>query len=383
MKSIRTTLVVSVVFFFVAGTAAAQCSWVSQSSSISETCGSIGIGVANPLYLLHMVFNSNNPTPQVTLQNTSTGSGATTTLQALNDLGTECSFSVTGSQWTAYGAATANTGVVYANSPNGMVIMADNAAGALKFSCGGPTEKMRLDATGHLGVGTASPTSRMQVAGDLRVGTNGSNTDVTLFTDTPATMNNVSYAEINSISPVTVPASGQTTRTALHLKNATATGQGTNQIDLVVDGTISGAKVIGAVYQDLAEWVNATEALEPATVVVLDRAHDNQVAPSTTAYDTTVAGVVSENPGLILGVGAAGKEKIATTGRVRIKADATGAPIRIGDLLVTSDVPGTAMKSQPIDVGGAKIHRPGTIIGKALQALPGGRGEILVLLSMQ
>jgi len=272
---------------------------------------------------------------------------------------------------------------VYANSPNGMVIMADNAAGALKFSCGGPTEKMRLDATGHLGVGTASPTSRMQVAGDLRVGTNGSNTDVTLFTDTPATMNNVSYAEINSISPVTVPASGQTTRTALHLKNATATGQGTNQIDLVVDGTISGAKVIGAVYQDLAEWVNATEALEPATVVVLDRAHDNQVAPSTTAYDTTVAGVVSENPGLILGVGAAGKEKIATTGRVKIKADATGAPIRIGDLLVTSDVPGTAMKSQPIDVGGAKIHRPGTIIGKALQALPGGRGEILVLLSMQ
>jgi len=116
---------------------------------------------------------------------------------------------------------------------------------------------------------------------------------------------------------------------------------------------------------------------------VLDRAHDNQVAPSTTAYDTTVAGVVSESPGLILGVGAAGKEKIATTGRVKIKADATGAPIRIGDLLVTSDVPGTAMKSQPIDVGGAKIHRPGTIIGKALQALPGGRGEILVLLSMQ
>ena len=86
---------------------------------------------------------------------------------------------------------------------------------------------------------------------------------------------------------------------------------------------------------------------------------------------------------LILGVGAAGKEKIATTGRVKIKVDATGAPISIGDLLVTSDVPGTAMKSQPIDVGGAKIHRPGTVIGKALQALPGGRGEILVLLSMQ
>ena len=41
------------------------------------------------------------------------------------------------------------------------------------------------------------------------------------------------------------------------------------------------------------------------------------------------------------------------------------------------------MKLQPIDVGGAKIHRPGTVVGKALQALSSGRGEILVLLSLQ
>jgi hypothetical protein len=41
------------------------------------------------------------------------------------------------------------------------------------------------------------------------------------------------------------------------------------------------------------------------------------------------------------------------------------------------------MKSQPIDVGGMKIHRPGTLIGKALEPLAGGQGEILVLLSLQ
>jgi hypothetical protein len=41
------------------------------------------------------------------------------------------------------------------------------------------------------------------------------------------------------------------------------------------------------------------------------------------------------------------------------------------------------MKSQPIDVGGIKIHRPGTLIGKALEPLPSGHGEILVLLSLQ
>ena len=50
---------------------------------------------------------------------------------------------------------------------------------------------------------------------------------------------------------------------------------------------------------------------------------------------------------------------------------------------VTSDEAGTAMKSEPVDVGGVKMHRPGTIIGKALDPLPSGRGEILVLLSLQ
>jgi hypothetical protein len=41
------------------------------------------------------------------------------------------------------------------------------------------------------------------------------------------------------------------------------------------------------------------------------------------------------------------------------------------------------MRSEPIDVGGVKIHRPGTLIGKALQELPQGEGDILVLLSLQ
>jgi hypothetical protein len=155
----------------------------------------------------------------------------------------------------------------------------------------------------------------------------------------------------------------------------------TSALNVVGDINVSGN--INAKYQDVAEWVDASEALEAGTVVVLDPSHDDQVMPSASAYDTSVAGVVSASPGLILGTGAAGKEKIATTGRVKVRVDATRAPIRIGDLLVTSDVAGTAMRSQPLDVAGAKFHRPGTVIGKALQALPEGRGEILVLLSLQ
>ncbi|MEK6375757.1 MAG: hypothetical protein AABO58_24015 [Acidobacteriota bacterium] len=148
-------------------------------------------------------------------------------------------------------------------------------------------------------------------------------------------------------------------------------------------GDISADGQINAKYQDVAEWVDASSDLEPGTVVVLDPSHDNRVMPSRAAYDTAVAGVVSSTPGLVLGVKAAGMETIATTGRVKVKVDAARAPIAIGDLLVTSDVAGTAMKSEPIDVGGTKIHRPGTVVGKALQAFSDGQGEILVLLSLQ
>lgn len=105
--------------------------------------------------------------------------------------------------------------------------------------------------------------------------------------------------------------------------------------------------------------------------------------PSATAYDTAVAGVVSAQPGLLLGEGSPSKEMIATTGRVYVHATAANGAIGVGDLLVTSSESGMAMRSEPIDVGGVKIHRPGTLIGKALEPLQLGDGEILVLLSLQ
>ena len=50
---------------------------------------------------------------------------------------------------------------------------------------------------------------------------------------------------------------------------------------------------------------------------------------------------------------------------------------------MTSDIAGVAMKSEGVNLGGVQIHRPGTIIGKALEPLAKGSGEILVLLSLQ
>lgn len=140
---------------------------------------------------------------------------------------------------------------------------------------------------------------------------------------------------------------------------------------------------ITAVYQDLAEWVPATGDVPAGTVVVVNPEANNEVSPSSHAYQTSVAGVVSDKPGVLLGKPGDDKAKVATTGRVKVRVDASHGAIRPGDLLVTSDKPGVAMKSEPVNVGGVEIHRPGTLVGKALEPLASGEGEILVLLSLQ
>ncbi|HZS10467.1 MAG TPA: hypothetical protein VFD58_36905 [Blastocatellia bacterium] len=155
------------------------------------------------------------------------------------------------------------------------------------------------------------------------------------------------------------------------------------QAKLDVAGDLNVTGNIAAKYQDVAEWVPARQPLAAGTVVSLDVTRPNAVAPSARAYDSRIAGVVSSQPGVILGEGGAGKVLVATTGRVKVRVDASRHPIRIGDLLVTSNRSGVAMRSRPVRVGSTLIHRPGTIIGKALEPLARGQGEILVLLSLQ
>src|SRR5260370_20859881 len=128
--------------------------------------------------------------------------------------------------------------------------------------------------------------------------------------------------------------------------------------NMTVDGNLA------AKYQDLAEWVPSSEQLPTGTVVVLDSTKSNQVIASSVSYDTRVAGVISDQPGIALGERGANKVLVATTGRVRVKVDATHSPIQVGDLLVASDIPAMAMKSEPVNIGGMQRHRPGPQIGK-------------------
>lgn len=160
-------------------------------------------------------------------------------------------------------------------------------------------------------------------------------------------------------------------------------GQNTGGGNYTFPGNVIVNGNIAAKYQDVAEWVESSQELPAGTVVVLDTTKSNRVVASTQSYDTRIAGVISLRPGLALGEEGEGRVLVATTGRVRVKVDATNSPINIGDLLVTGDKEGVAIKSIPVEICGVRIHRPGTLIGKALEPLTNGVGEILVLLSLQ
>ncbi|HSB12229.1 MAG TPA: hypothetical protein VLM38_22270 [Blastocatellia bacterium] len=363
--------------------AKAQCQWDAGTGKITQTCGNVGIGTTSPSFKLDVLGNSRI-----------SGSNAQLQIDGIK---------VGGNSW-----------LMQTVDADGRYRIYDNTSFA---------ERITILQTGNVGIGTMSPGRLLDLvstsSGEDGIRVTGSAVSrLDLWSTNPnAGSRNWTFRPDNYVygdfglfqsnARLGDPFGGTGTN-RLYIKNdgkvgigttaptamlhvigtatfsgATSTGTLTVTGDESVSGNVSVTGNIAAKYQDVAEWVPATYNIAPGTVVTLDPEHSNHVLASSRAYDTRVAGVVSEKPGVILGEGGEGKVLVATTGRVRVKVDATDGPIRVGDLLVTSDKEGIAMRSQPLDLGGTPIHRPGTLIGKALEPLEKGVGEILVLLSLQ
>lgn len=303
----------------------------------------------------------------------------------------------TGINWALNNSAGNVTDYAYVNSAivSNTAGAEDGTLGFFTVKSGTLTQQAIIDQNGKVGIGTTAPLGPL----DVRVSPNGYaglliNYSSNSYLRAGATSGDVHIGDvitrnvlIGEAGGVSVGIGTPTPNSNYKLDvngntnvagNISVTGTG----NITAAGTIEGGN-IKAKYQDVAEWVPASEQIPFGTVVVLDSTKSNHVIQSTQSYDTRVAGVISEQPGITLGESGANKVLVATTGRVLVKVDASRAPIHIGDLLVTSDIPGVAMKSEPVNVGGVQLHRPGTLIGKALEPLAKGSGKILVLLSLQ
>jgi hypothetical protein len=144
----------------------------------------------------------------------------------------------------------------------------------------------------------------------------------------------------------------------------------TNAGDVIVHGTFFSNSV------DYADRLPAETGIEAADVVVIGA--DGVLRRSSRANETDVAGVYSTRPGM---VGRQEEETrptipVALAGVIPVKAVVENGAIHPGDLLVSSSSPGRAMRA-PSD------PRPGTVIGKAMQPLENGEGQIRMLVMLR
>ena len=111
---------------------------------------------------------------------------------------------------------------------------------------------------------------------------------------------------------------------------------------------------------DLAEWTPSEEILEAGQIVSIDENNKEKISKSNTDYDSKVAGIISTQPGWLIGEKTTGNEyMLALSGRVPTKVNLKNGAIKSGDLITTSTLPGIGMKAT----------KAGHIVGKAMEDL--------------
>ncbi|MHC4621194.1 MAG: hypothetical protein ACYTEQ_25890 [Planctomycetota bacterium] len=159
---------------------------------------------------------------------------------------------------------------------------------------------------------------------------------------------------------------------------------------------------------DLAEYILDTFGdTEAGDVLVADPDNDESVVKANKPFDSSVVGIVSTKPHMVIGMELIMDEEtgqmyegvdaaqLTLAGRVPVKVTDENGPIKRGDLLTTSSRPGYAMKWSLLDVTQANDFeelksilaenqtRHHAVVGKALEPHESGDGKVIALLSLQ
>jgi hypothetical protein len=322
-----------------------------QPKGLSDTgiYGTIGIGVSTPQDKLHVARDGQGGAiieaasssyfywrPTVDFRRGRNTISSPSVVQSADYLG---SFTFSGYDGSAYWPAAEIVGAVDgspgSSSIPGSIMFRTTPSGSTH-----PTTQMTIDSSGDVGIGTTNATARLTVqatSGDL-------------------------IAAYNSSQRVFV------------VKN---TGE------VRADGAVYAAD-FNTGSADVAERINVSEWVDPGNVVEIDPENPGFFRKSTAAYSKKVAGIISTSPGVILGNSfddatnewEDNRPVLAVTGRVPCKVSTENGSIAVGDLLVASSIPGVAIKGDPSQAIGA-------VVGKAMEPLEEGTGEIMAQVTLR
>jgi len=144
--------------------------YTGSGGSVAErmritSAGDVGIGTSSPAAKLDIVEATSTTAVKIK-SGTSTNQNTHITMFNDNDGGT-LSLGVFGSSATTFGTITATDGFITANQE--LCLNSQNASGAIKFGVGStPTEAMRIDSSGQVGIGTSSPGTTLDVNGTIK-----------------------------------------------------------------------------------------------------------------------------------------------------------------------------------------------------------------------
>jgi hypothetical protein len=142
-----------------------------------------------------------------------------------------------------------------------------------------------------------------------------------------------------------------------------------------------GTQTGGADVAEAFEVEGLVEEYEPGDVLVISIQSDRTITKSSVPYSTLVAGVYATKPGVLLTERNIDDQledtvPLGVMGVIPTKVSNENGPIYRGDLLVTSSLPGYAMK------GTDQNKLIGSVLGKALESFDGnGTGVIKVLVN--
>ncbi|MEP6809074.1 MAG: hypothetical protein ABI992_02435 [Chthoniobacterales bacterium] len=324
-----------------------------------DTIGTVGIGTRTPLHQLSIryfpgapTWTSNGWTGALDLDNSSAIAWGTNSAGQRFGMGhTNGSFSM----WrTAADPGTTASPAVY------------------DFS---------ISDSGNVGIGTTAPQFPLDVNGTMHVGSYLANGTPKLirFGDINGISSYVSIGENNVDDQMELTAGR-----FVFINGSVGIGTATPTAKLDVNGAVAVNNLTIRGGADLAEpFQVGEEEVEQGSVVVIDDRNPGRLKCSRNAYDKRVAGIVSGANGVHPGIALHQEglldqgQNVALSGRVYVRAEASSGPIRPGDLLTTSDLPGRAMRATD------PAQAQGAILGKAMSELPEGEGLVLVLVTLQ